>query len=94
MHRQTYALRRLRDAGRLLPVLGAACFAFPVLWVGDVQTGIRTAQAGIYLFAVWFALILLAAVLSRRLLAKDAPPPPHGPGEAPAPAPVPAPEVR
>ena len=61
--RRSYRQRRLADAARLLPVLGALLFFLPTLWSGATTT----AQGVIYLFAVWAALILGAALLARRL---------------------------
>ncbi|SMX42999.1 hypothetical protein [Actibacterium lipolyticum] len=53
------------DAARLLPILGLFLFMMPLLR----QTGGPAATAGIvvYIFAVWFVLIILAGLLSRRL---------------------------
>lgn len=61
--RQTYRRRRLMDAARLLPFLGVVLFALPILWSGDADTR----DAKIYVFIAWFFLIVLAAVLARRL---------------------------
>lgn len=60
--RRTYRRRRLMDALRLLPWLGAALFGLPLLW-GDPTT----AHGLLYLFAVWAVLIVLSAALVRRL---------------------------
>lgn len=82
--RRSYRRRRLMDAARLLPVLGIVLVLLPALW--SPAPGV--AQAGIYLFAVWFALCLAAFGLARGLgPALDAeeetlapPPPPAGAG--------------
>lgn len=63
--RSSYRRRRLRDAARLLPVVGAFLVWLPMLW-GDGDTRI-TANDLIYLFVVWCALVLAAAALSLRL---------------------------
>jgi CheY-like chemotaxis protein len=68
--RQGYRRRRLEDAARLLPWLGAFLFGLPLLW-----TGARTAPGLVYLFAAWIVLIAVALVLSRRLARAE------GPGE-------------
>ena len=63
--RQGYRRRRLGDASRLLPVLGAVLFVAPL--VGTVPGGRTTAGTGLFLFAVWLALIVAAGVLGRAL---------------------------
>lgn len=61
---QSYRRRRLMDAARLLPLLGAALFAVPLLWPGPkgVNTGendglVAMSDAITYIFVVWAALI-------------------------------------
>jgi len=75
LERQTYRRRRLMDAARLLPVAGAVLFFLPLLWAGPSGTGeARTAAGGLYVFAVWIASIIVAALISRRLIRSDDPP--------------------
>ena len=62
--KESYRRRRLGDAARLLPLLGLALLLLPALWS-------TTAGAMIYIFAVWAVLIVLVALLSRRLLATE-----------------------
>ena len=62
--RETYRRRRLADAARLMPVLGSVLFVLPLLWRDDEAS---TATGLIYIFSVWVLLIVLAAILSRRL---------------------------
>lgn len=81
--RDTYRRRRLIDAIRLVPVLGAILFMVPVLSAAG-HVGM-TFRGGVYLFGSWLLLIVLTAVLERRLrrteaLALEAP---EGPGEGP-----------
>lgn len=59
LKRGSYRKRRLRDAARMLPVLGAFLFALPMLWSDE-----GTASDGLYLFVVWFALVLAAAAMA------------------------------
>ncbi|WP_371039154.1 MULTISPECIES: hypothetical protein [unclassified Rhodosalinus] len=66
LQRELYRARRLADAARLLPILGACLFALPLLWRGEGGE-VSTSRAMLYLFAVWALLILAAALLSRRL---------------------------
>lgn len=61
--RETYRRRRLIDAVRLLPFLGAFVFLFPTLWGG--AGGTLTGK--LYLFFAWAVLIVLAALIARRL---------------------------
>jgi hypothetical protein len=74
--RRTYRRRRLMDALRLLPWLGAFLFGLPLLW-GDPTT----AHGLLYLFAAWALLIVLSFALARRFAADpgtDAEPPGDG----------------
>ncbi len=65
--RQPYRRRRLRDAARLLPVLGTFLFVLPALWSppGD---GLRLLSRDvIYFFGFWAVLIAVAALFARGL---------------------------
>lgn len=60
-----YRRRRLRDAARMLPVLGALLMLLPVLWGGGAAQPPRsTAIDGLYLFAIWAVLILAARLMA------------------------------
>lgn len=69
---KNYRLKRLIDAAKLLPLLGAAVLLFPLpffflpdeIAVGDTQNAV---PLGIYLFAIWLVLIVAALILSRWL---------------------------
>jgi len=64
LKRGSYRKRRLRDGARLLPVLGLFLFLLPILR-GPGQAGTaETARDGIYVFAVWLGLVLVAAVIA------------------------------
>ena len=85
VQRRTYRRRRLADAARLLPVLGAVLVMIPLLWQGDgrpdgglqaASDGGRTAWVMTYFFFVWLGLAVLSGVLSRYLSAED-----HGAGD-------------
>lgn len=68
--RRTYRHRRMADAARLLPILGAGLFALPLLWRGGEEAtgqGMGTVGVMIYLFAVWIFLACVAGLISRRL---------------------------
>jgi len=54
------------DAARLLPVLGAFLFFLPALWRPGA-TGHSTAVDGVYLFAVWAILIVIARLFASGL---------------------------
>lgn len=67
LERPTYRRRRLMDAARLLPVLGALLLAVPLLWprasVPDPSaTPVAMSVAITYVFAVWLILIVMGAV--------------------------------
>jgi len=64
-----YRQRRLHDAARLLPFLGAVLWIMiPLLWPRGLSDRISNADALIYMFAVWVVLIVLAQAISRRLV--------------------------
>jgi uncharacterized membrane protein len=64
--RASYRMRRLRDAARLLPIVGAFLLILPTLWVADGSIHM-TASDLIYFFTVWLLLVIVAAVFSRGL---------------------------
>lgn len=65
--RQSYRLRRLMDAARLLPILGFFVFLWPILWGPDPNAGHATALNAVYLFVAWPGLILCAFAIARVL---------------------------
>ncbi|MGQ0564544.1 MAG: hypothetical protein ACT4OK_05670 [Gemmobacter sp.] len=69
--RARYRRRRLRDAARLLPLFGGFLFLLPVLWSPATTAARDTGPDGIYLFAVWAGLIVVAGLLSRALRGDD-----------------------
>lgn len=68
--RSVYRKRRLRDAARLLPVLGVFLLLLPGLWTADAST---PASGGdwVYILIVWAGLIAVAAVLAPGLATPD-----------------------
>ncbi|MCE8007865.1 hypothetical protein [Aestuariivita sp.] len=67
LERETYRRRRIMDAARLLPILGVALFAIPLLWPkpGDPATAgdpVPMSVAVLYIFGVWAGLIVLACL--------------------------------
>ena len=69
--RAGYRARRLRDAARLLPVLGFVLVLLPVIWSPAAGAVRATVGDAIYLFTVWLGLIVAAAWLGRGLAARD-----------------------
>lgn len=65
--RETYRERRTMDAARLLPVFGVMVLFLPLFWSVEGPEAQNIAQGKIYLFSAWMLLIVLAALLSRRL---------------------------
>lgn len=63
-----YRGRRLADAARLLPILGAFLVLLPILWRPREATVGDTARDALYLFGVWAGLILLAGLIAPRLM--------------------------
>ena len=62
--RQSYRMRRLMDAARLLPVFGLVLLLLPLMRPSPVGEAPPTAMEGVYLFSVWGALIAVAVLLS------------------------------
>ena len=58
--RALYRRRRLRDAARLLPVLGMFLLLLPLFWTDAARLSLSAGDV-IYFFAVWLGLIGLAA---------------------------------
>jgi uncharacterized membrane protein len=73
--RAGYRQRRVRDALRLLPLLGVVLVLVPLLWVRADHAGpgeaVSNATALVYLFGAWALLIVLAFALSRALRPED-----------------------
>ena len=61
--RAPYRRRRLRDAARLLPVLGIFLLLLPLLWAPDARMSLSSGDV-IYFFLVWPILIGLAAAFA------------------------------
>ena len=64
---RTYRRRRLADAARMLPFLGLVLMILPMLWAPGPGGARDTATDGIYMFAIWGALIAAACLLAWRL---------------------------
>ena len=84
LERESYRRRRILDAARLLPVLGVALFAVPLLWAkpGDPDSmgdPVSMSTAVLYVFGVWALLILLAFLFGLKSRG-------WGPGDAENPA--------
>lgn len=75
LERRSYRKRRLMDAVRLLPVVGALLWMVPLIWPvvgeGDVPPQ-QLSNAAVYVFGVWVLLIVLSAFLRRAIKAPDA----------------------
>ncbi len=76
LERQSYRRRRLTDAARLLPFLGAALLALPLLWPNaqNAQDGVSLSSAIFYIFACWAAMIVVSLVfgfVARRMEASE-----------------------
>jgi hypothetical protein len=68
--RAPYRRRRLRDAARLLPVLGLFLLLLPLLWAPDARMSLRSGDV-IYFFSVWLVLIAFAAAFAPGLQRGD-----------------------
>ena len=70
LERRSYRQRRMLDALRLLPILGALLWMVPVVWPVDAsqpQDDMALSTAVVYVFGVWVVLILCSAGLWRVL---------------------------
>lgn len=61
--RAPYRRRRLRDAARLLPVLGMFLLLLPLLWTPDARMALSAADV-VYFFGIWLIMIALAAAFA------------------------------
>jgi hypothetical protein len=64
--RASYRRRRLRDAARLLPIIGLFLLLLPLLWTAEGRIALTSGDV-VYFFAVWLALIVVAAAFARGL---------------------------
>jgi len=67
LERRTYRRRRLRDAARLVPLIGAVLLILPLLGQQEAGAQRATTGVGIYVFGVWLGLIVFSAVTARAL---------------------------
>ncbi|KUJ76184.1 hypothetical protein AVO45_12770 [Ruegeria marisrubri] len=77
LERQSYRRRRLADAARLLPILGAGLFAIPLLWPAEPGEAdpVTMSSAITYVFLCWAFLIVAGAafgVAAKRMPAREA----------------------
>jgi hypothetical protein len=70
--RAPYRRRRLRDAARLLPLLGVFLLLLPLLWIPEARLSLHSADV-IYFFGVWLVLVGLAAAFAPGLRGGDRP---------------------
>lgn len=65
---KNYRLKRLVDAGKILPLLGAFALLFPLPFFFIQKDGQHGAAAlALYMFLVWLVLIIAARLLMRPL---------------------------
>ncbi|WP_054004776.1 hypothetical protein [Cypionkella psychrotolerans] len=71
--RAVYRQRRLRDAARLLPLVGFFLLMLPLMWSDTAGAG----HTAVYVFGVWALLIGLAAYVAPGLAQPEADTPPE-----------------
>ena len=64
LERHSYRRRRLMDAAKLLPILGAALFLVPLFWPTEGEGAVSMSRAIIFVFVVWAALIRASALFA------------------------------
>lgn len=69
--RTPYRRRRLRDAARLLPVIGAVLLVVPAMWSPAGTGGRNLASDSVWFFLVWAGLIAVAAAFAPGLSRPD-----------------------
>ncbi|CUJ12609.1 hypothetical protein TA5114_00723 [Cognatishimia activa] len=62
LERQTYRRRRLIDLIKILPLIGLVLWLVPLLWPTEGAEQVSSANATIYIFAIWFVLIVAKAL--------------------------------
>ncbi|MHA6345498.1 hypothetical protein [Roseivivax sp. CAU 1761] len=67
LERRSYRQRRLRDALRLLPLVGLLLWSLPLLWGAGEAPPPAGSRALAFVFAVWLGLILAGRWLARRI---------------------------
>jgi len=67
LEQRTYRRRRMADAARFLPFLGAILFSVPLLWGQAGTDAASTTAVMLYLFLVWGILVAVSAGISRKL---------------------------
>ncbi|MBA3911519.1 MAG: hypothetical protein C0524_16985 [Rhodobacter sp.] len=70
--RAPYRRRRLRDASRLLPILGIFFLLLPLLWTEESRLSLSAGDV-IYFFSVWIFLIGAAAAFAPGLRSGQGP---------------------
>jgi hypothetical protein len=73
LERASYKQRRVKDAARLLPVLGIVLWGIPLLWQSDSTENTSNADALIYVFGVWVLLIGLSALIIQKMDTDEVP---------------------
>lgn len=62
LERQSYRRRRLIDLIKILPLIGLMLWLVPLLWPTEGAEQVSSANATIYIFAIWFVLIVAKAI--------------------------------
>ncbi|MBL4627922.1 MAG: hypothetical protein JKY00_07780 [Roseicyclus sp.] len=83
LERRTYRQSRLRDAARLLPILGVILIFGPIFIRDDGGGAPTLAGELVYYFAIWLGLIALSALMSRAMIGAASPDPKPDPNPNP-----------
>lgn len=69
LQRASYRQRRLRDAAKLMPVLGLILLVLPIAWSSAPSGEPANSDRVVYIFGVWIMLIVLTAIFASRMRA-------------------------
>lgn len=64
LERHSYRRRRLMDAAKLLPIVGAALFLIPLFWPNAGEGAVTMSRAITFVFVVWAGLIVASALFA------------------------------
>lgn len=68
LERKTYRQRRYRDGARALPAFASVLMLLPMFWSQTGGGNVPPSSLLVFIFGLWLAVALIAAILSRVIL--------------------------